>query len=152
MTLLPCSLIPLFERWGNGPTGAQQGCSQTHRVGSTWSQSCPGRQLRPHRHRHTGQFAEWGGGKKALRDFRCHVVYIRCRQISNQIFNRSYTMTNTVIKAGVATRISDACKLFVCINCTFARRYSRKQNLVVTVCLEIYFCVDREKKKTTTRN
>lgn len=56
-------------------------------------------------------------------------------------------MTNTVIKAGVATRISDACKLFVCINCTFARRYSRKQNLVVTVCLEIYFCVDRGKKK-----
>lgn len=61
-------------------------------------------------------------------------------------------MTNTVIKAGVATRISIACKLFVCINCTFARCYSRKQNLVVTVCLEIHFCVDRGKKKTTTRS
>lgn len=61
-------------------------------------------------------------------------------------------MTNTVIKAGVATRASDACELFVCINCTFARCYSRKQNLVVTVCLEIYFCVDREKNKKTTRN
>lgn len=56
------------------------------------------------------------------------------------------------MKARVATRISDACKLFVCINCTFARCYSRKQSLVVTVCLEIYFCVDREKKQQLETN
>lgn len=54
----------------------------------------------------------------------------------------SNMMTNTGIK-----EVESSLQI-ICINCAFARCYSRKQNLV-TARLGKCFCVDRDGKKTT---